>query len=121
MLEVGNEAPKFSALDQGGNTLSLVDFVGSWVLFWWYPKASTPGWTIQGQGLRDRASEFSDLGAVIVGASFDTVEEQNKFFDEQDFSFPLIADPDRKIGELYGVARPSDDPAAAFALELCME
>ncbi|HAQ04040.1 MAG TPA: hypothetical protein DCQ88_04420 [Acidimicrobiaceae bacterium] len=43
MLEVGNEAPKFSALDQGGNTLSLVDFVGSWVLFWWYPKASTPG------------------------------------------------------------------------------
>ncbi|HAQ04041.1 MAG TPA: hypothetical protein DCQ88_04425 [Acidimicrobiaceae bacterium] len=71
---------------------------------------------MQGQGLRDRASEFSDLGAVIVGASFDTVEEQNKFFDEQDFSFPLIADPDRKIGELYGVARPSDDPAAAFAM-----
>ena len=37
-------------------------------------------------------------------------------FDEQDFSFPVIADPDRKIGELYGVARPSDDPAAAFAM-----
>ena len=43
MLEVGNEAPKFSAQDQDDNTLSLVDFVGSWVLFWWYPKASTPG------------------------------------------------------------------------------
>jgi len=43
MLEVGNEAPKFSALDQGGNTLSLADFLGSWVLFWWYSKASTPG------------------------------------------------------------------------------
>ena len=43
MLEVGNEAPKFSALDQDGNELSLADFSGSWVLFWWYPKASTPG------------------------------------------------------------------------------
>jgi len=43
MLEAGSEAPKFSALDQDGNTLSLTDFSGSWVLFWWYPKASTPG------------------------------------------------------------------------------
>jgi peroxiredoxin Q/BCP len=43
MLEVGNEAPKFSALDQDGKTLSLADFLGSWVLFWWYSKASTPG------------------------------------------------------------------------------
>ena len=116
MLEVGNEAPKFSALDQDGNTLSLADFLGSWVLFWWYSKASTPGWTIQGQGLRDRASEFSNLGAVIVGASFDTVEEQKKFFEEQEFPFPLIADPEREIGELYGVARSVEDPAAAFPI-----
>ena len=90
MLEVGNEAPEFSALDQDGNTLSLADFLGSWVLFWWYSKASTPGWTIQGQGRRDRASEFSNLGAVIVGASFDTVEEQKKFFEEQEFFTTLL-------------------------------
>ena len=57
---------------------------------------------MQGQGLRDRVSEFSELGAKIVGASFDTVEEQKRFADEQGFSFALISDPDRKIGELYG-------------------
>ena len=71
---------------------------------------------MEGQGLRDRASDFSDLGAVIVGASFDSVEEQKKFADEYDFLFPLISDPERKIGELYGVARPVDDPAVAFSL-----
>jgi len=43
MFEVGSEAPKFSALDQNSNTVSLADFSESWVLFWWYPKASTPG------------------------------------------------------------------------------
>ena len=46
---------------------------------------------MQGQGLRDRVSEFSELGAVVVGASFDTVEEQKKFADEQGFSFSLIS------------------------------
>ncbi|MBL88884.1 MAG: hypothetical protein CL517_01240 [Actinobacteria bacterium] len=43
MLEIGSEAPKFSAPDQNGNMLSLEDLLGSWVLFWWYTKASTPG------------------------------------------------------------------------------
>ena len=69
---------------------------------------------MQGQGLRDRVSEFSELGATIVGASFDTVEEQKRFADEQGFSFALISDPDRKIGELYGTARAADDPAVGF-------
>ena len=71
---------------------------------------------MQGQGLRDRVSEFSELEAVVVGASFDTVEEQKKFADEQGFSFSLISDSDRKIGELYGTARPADDPAAGFCM-----
>jgi len=53
---------------------------------------------------------------VVVGASFDSVEEQKKFADEHDFLFPLISDPERKIGELYGVVRPADDPAVAFPL-----
>ena len=69
---------------------------------------------MQGEGLRDRVSEFSELGATIVGASFDTVEEQKRFADEQGFSFALISDPDRKIGELYGTARAEDDPAVGF-------
>ena len=43
MIEIGSEAPKFSAPDQNGSILSLEDLSGSWVLFWWYPKASTPG------------------------------------------------------------------------------
>ena len=71
---------------------------------------------MQGQGLRDRASEFSDAGAVIIGASFDSVEEQKKFAEDNDFLFPLISDPERKIGELYGSARPEDDPALAFSI-----
>jgi|AOAMet2_C27A4_80_1029296.scaffolds.fasta_scaffold09331_2 peroxiredoxin Q/BCP len=73
---------------------------------------------MEGQGLRDRAPEFSELDAVIVGASFDTVEEQKKFSEEYDFPFSLISDPERTIGELYGAARPADDPAVAFPLRI---
>ena len=68
----------------------------------------------QQAGIARAAKTLEELGATIVGASFDTVEEQKRFADEQGFSFALISDPDRKIGELYGTARAADDPAVGF-------
>ena len=60
---------------------------------------------MQGQGLRDRASEFETANIVVLGASFDTVEEQKAFAEKESLPFRLLADPDRSVGQDYGVAR----------------
>jgi peroxiredoxin Q/BCP len=103
MLEVGTTAPIFELDDHNGVKTSLEDFRGKWVLLWWYPIAGTPGWTIQGGGLRDRAPEFADANAVILGASFDTVEAQKSFVDKENFPYQLLADPDQVAGAAYEV------------------
>jgi thioredoxin-dependent peroxiredoxin len=100
--------------DQDGNTVSLADQAGNWVLLWWYPKAATPGWTIQGQALRDSAADFADAGCRIFGASFDTPAENKAFKDAQGFQYPLLSDPGKVAGAAYEVVRAADHPYANF-------
>lgn len=64
--------------------------------------------------MRDRADDFESLGAVVLGASFDTVAENRAFADDQEFTFALLSDPDRVAGSAYGVTRPDADKFAAF-------
>ena len=60
MLKIGTKAPEFQLSDQDNNTVNISDFKGQKVVLWFFPKASTPGWTIQGQGLRDEFKKFKD-------------------------------------------------------------
>lgn len=69
---------------------------------------------MQGQALRDRADRFTELGAVILGASFDTVAENRAFAEAQEFPFLLLSDVDRTVGAAYEVVRPADDQYAAY-------
>jgi peroxiredoxin Q/BCP len=69
---------------------------------------------VEGQALRDSADDFARHRAVILGASFDTVAENHEFAADQEFPFRLLSDPDRAVGEAYGVARPADDPYAGY-------
>ena len=71
---------------------------------------------MQGQALRDRASRFADLDCVVLGASFDTVEENRAFADAQGFDYPLLSDVDHSAGAAYEVLRPSGNRYAAFPL-----
>ena len=71
---------------------------------------------MQGQALRDRASRFADLDCVVLGASFDTVEENRAFADAQGFDYPLLSDVDQSAGAAYDVLRPSGHRYAAFPL-----
>lgn len=105
MLATNAAAPDFEALDQSGNTVRLSDHRGKWVALWWYPKASTPGCTIEGRAFRDSASEFDSAGAVVIGASFDSVEDQRGFAEAEGFPFALISDIDRSIGRSYDAER----------------
>ena len=115
MLDTGTPAPDFCLPDQHGTEVCLVNYRGGWVLLWWYPKAETPGCTVEGQGLRDHADAFAAAHCTILGASFDTPAENLAFAEAQGFEFPLLSDADRKVGAAYHVVRQADHQYALFA------
>ena len=118
MLDPGNEAPQFTLPDQNGTLVTLASLRGGWVLLWWYPKAGTPGCTVEGQALRDRSDEIAAADCTIVGISFDTPEENNAWADAQGFDFTLLSDVDHSVGRAYGVERDADDQYTAFPLRV---
>ena len=101
MLSIGSNAPEFQLSDQDGNTVNIKDFEGQKVLLWFYPKASTPGWTTQGQGLRDEFKNFKNYNTVILGMSADSIKAQNNFCAKQEFPFQLLSDPDKEVMRSY--------------------
>lgn len=101
--KVGNLAPAFSLQDQDGNKVSLKDFKGKKnVVLYFYPRASTPGCTMQACGLRDVESELKKKGYVALGVSFDPVAKIKKFHDKYELNFPLLSDEDHSIIDKYG-------------------
>ena len=103
MLQIGDKAPAFSLLNQDEDTISSEKLLGKKYLLWFYPKASTPGWTIQGQGFRDELNEFLELGIKIFGVSADSVKRQKNFHTKQNFNFDLLSDESHVMLEEYGV------------------
>ncbi len=100
----GTLAPAFSAQDQHGKTISLSDFKAKKpVVLYFYPKDDTPGCTAQACSLRDGYSDLMATGAVILGVSADNVKDHKAFAEKFNLPFSLLADPDRKIIEAYGV------------------
>lgn len=101
MLQEGTKAPDFTLDDQDGNSISLSDFAGQNILLWFYPKASTPGWTTEGQELRDEFQNFQDKNTIILGMSADSVKSQKNFCEKQNFPFSLVSDPDKSTIRKY--------------------
>ena len=101
MLKEGSKAPGFTLDDQNENPVSLSDFAGQKVLLWFYPKASTPGWMIEGQKLRDEFQNFKDKNTVILGMSADSVKAQKNFCTKQEFPFSLLSDLDKTTIRAY--------------------
>ena len=102
MLEVGDTAPDFTLPDQDGNDVSLAGLRGQAVVLYFYPRADTPGCTIQACGVRDRRAEYEAAGARVLGASPDSVEDVKKFADKFDLGFTLLADADHAVADAYG-------------------
>ena len=103
LLEEGNKAPEFSLPNSDGEMISLSDFKGKKVVLWFFPKASTPGWMIEGKGFRDEFDTFKNNNIEIVGCSADPVSKQKKFCDKQKFSFTMLCDESHEMLESYGV------------------
>ena len=102
-LKIGSKAPLFKGIDQDGNTISLADYKGKKVILYFYPRDNTPGCTAQACNLRDHYSELIEQGFQVIGISTDSVKSHKKFEQKFKLPFPLIADEDQKIVELYGV------------------
>ena len=101
MLDVGKKAPNFTLPDQNGNEVSLSDFLGTKVVLWFFPKASTPGWTTEGQGFRDELKKFQSKNVQIIGMSADSSKRQKNFCDKENFDFPMLSDEEKSALKSY--------------------
>jgi len=103
MIDVGDKAPAFNGVTDGGGGLSLKELKGKKVVLYFYPKDATPGCTTEAQGFRDALDDFAKLGAEIVGVSKDSVKCHDNFKAKYELPFALISDEDGVICEAYGV------------------
>ncbi len=101
--KIGNMAPSFTLLNQKGEKVSLKDFKGKAnVVLYFYPKAMTPGCTVQACGIRDYKKEFAKVDTVVLGVSPDGPERLQRFIDRDKLNFDLLSDEDHKIADKYG-------------------
>lgn len=101
-IEVGQVAPDFTAKDQNGDTITLSQFKGKKVVLYFYPRDNTPGCTAQACDLRDHYQTLLDQGYIVLGISTDTEKKHQNFIAKYDLPFPLIADTEKEVHELYG-------------------
>ena len=105
-LQAGDKAPQFSLQNQNDETVSLADFAGKKVLVYFYPKAMTPGCTVQAQGLRDVKDELAKKNVEVVGISPDAVKRLPKFVEKESLNFTLLSDEDHAVADAFGVWGP---------------
>ena len=99
-LEVGKPAPSFEAPSTEGKTVKLSDYKGKWLVLYFYPKSFSPGCTKEACSLRDGFAEIKDLGAVVLGVSFDDMATQNKFRSTYNLPFHLLSDTKKEIAKI---------------------
>jgi peroxiredoxin Q/BCP len=96
-------APDFTLPDQDNMTHSLSDYRGRWVLLYFYPKDDTPGCTKQAIGIKYSFPDFTKLDIQVLGVSVDSVASHKKFATKYNLPFPLLADAEKIVVNLYGV------------------
>ena len=113
MLQPGADAPEFSVNDHNGNKINLKDFLGKKIVLWFYPKADTPGCTMEGQGFRDDFKKFQQKDIQIFGVSLDNENDNKAFAEKFSFPYPLLCDVDREIALSYQAVSSKEDQYAA--------
>ncbi len=105
VIEEGKPAPDFELESDSGETVRLSGLRGKPVVLYFYPKDDTPGCTRQACGIRDAWGEFQNAGAEVFGISADTTASHGRFKSKYSLPFTLLADPEHKLGEPYGVGQ----------------
>ena len=102
-LAEGAKAPDFSLPSQEDTNISLKQYKGKWVVLYFYPKDMTTGCTIEAHKFQEALPKLDALNAVVLGVSLDTVESHKTFCSKDSLTFKLLADPDHKVIDAYGV------------------
>jgi len=105
-LKAGDKAPKFISKNQKGEQVKLSDFKGLKLVIFFYPKASTPGCTMEACNLRDNYKLFLSKGYKILGVSADSVKRQQNFIEKNSLPFDLLADEEKEVINAFGVWGP---------------
>lgn len=105
-LKVGDKAPNFESKDEQGNIVKLSDYTGKKLVVFFYPKANTPGCTLEACSLRDHYSDLKAAGYEILGVSADSERKQSNFKKKFNFPYPLLADEDKSVINAFGVWGP---------------
>ena len=105
MVEEGKPAPDFTLASGSGEEVTLSSLRGKPVVLYFYPKDDTPGCTRQACGIRDAWGEFQRAGAEVFGISADDQASHERFKSKYELPFTLLADPEHKLAEPYGVGQ----------------
>lgn len=100
---IGQSAPDFELPDQNGDMVKLSSLKDKNVVVYFYPKALTPGCTVQACGIRDSKDELDKRDVIVLGISPDAVKRLPKFLEKENLNFTLLSDEDHAIAERYGV------------------
>lgn len=104
-MEVHDKVADFTLQDDQENTVHLSDYAGTPVVLFFYPRADTPGCTIEACGFRDTFKKIQKAGVIVLGISRDTPRAQAKFKAKYDLPYPLLADVDEKVCKQFGVLK----------------
>lgn len=103
LAPIGSMAPKFALPSQEDKPVSLSEYKGKWVVLYFYPKDQTTGCTLEAHNFQRDLKQYEALNAVVLGVSLDTVESHKTFCTKDSLTFKLLADPDHKAIDAYGV------------------
>ena len=103
LAPVGAPAPKFTLPSQENKPVSLTDYKGKWVVLYFYPKDQTSGCSIEAHNFQSDLPKYEAVNAVVLGVSLDTVESHKVWCTKDSFTFKMLADPEHKVIDAYGV------------------
>jgi len=104
IIATGSVAPAFTLPSQDSPAVSLSEYKGKWVVLYFYPKDKTSGCTIEAHNFQRDLEKYKAANAVVLGVSLDTAESHKSFCTKESLTFKLLADPDHKVVDAYGVA-----------------
>ena len=102
-LEEGDRLPTFSLKDANGELININDFLGKWLVIYFYPKDGSKGCLLEALDFSNKLSEFKKYNCEIIGISPDSEESHKKFIEKNDLKILLLSDPDHIVLEKLGV------------------
>lgn len=106
MIKINELAADFCLKNQNNENVCLKDFMGKWVVLYFYPKDNTPGCSLEAKGFSDYINEFKQLNARIIGISPDSIDSHKKFESKHNLTFNLLSDPNHDVLKSYDVWKP---------------